>query len=230
MNFLAIDSAASILSVALASGENTWNFEADAGLRHSELIMDIADTLMKKAAIKPGDLNGVLCMGGPGSFTGLRIGFSIAKGLALSLNIPFVPIPSLECVGMVYSAWPGLVVPVFDARTNAFFCAQFYKGKRLCPDMDAAPAQIIEAIKNEKSIADKILLAGPDAEKLYNSMVSNENLTGLPGFELVPRRGFAISLIGIAKKMDLFNYDNTEWLYKGPEYIRKSDAELKFQK
>ena len=101
MNLLAIDTATEQFSVALAAGTDTaapasWLFEADAGLRHSELVMDIVDMLMDKAALKPPDLSGVVCMGGPGSFTGLRIGFAIAKGLALSLSIPFAAIPTLD--------------------------------------------------------------------------------------------------------------------------------------
>jgi len=228
MNLLAIDSAASVLSVALASGEHTWNFEAAAGLRHSELIMDIVDILTKKAGIKPDDLDGVLCMGGPGSFTGLRIGFSVAKGLALSLNIPFVPIPSMDCIAAVYSCWPGLVVPVIDARTNAFFCALFYGGKRLCQDMDADPGQIAAAINSEKTGSEKVLLAGPDAEKLYNKLMDNGNFAGI--LDIAPRRGYALSLLDIAKNKEIFDNDNTVWHIKGPEYVRKSDAEINLHK
>ena len=230
MNLIAIDSAAPVLSVAVAVEESTWNFEADAGLKASELIMDIADMLMQKAGIKPGDLDGVLCMAGPGSFTGLRIGFSAAKGLALSLNIPFMPISSLECIAMVYSVWPGLVIPAIDARTNAFFCALFRGGNRLCRDMDAVPAQITAAIEKEKNSDEKILLAGPDAEKLYDTFVSNGYFSGLNDLAWAPRRGYAVSLIDIAKKKKFPCEGINEWLYKGPDYIRKSDAELNLQK
>lgn len=96
MNILAIDSATSILSVAVNNGENVFYKEDNTGARQSESAMLLIDEIMREADLKPSDLNGVVCMGGPGSFTGLRIGYSIAKGLALSLNIPFVAVPTLE--------------------------------------------------------------------------------------------------------------------------------------
>ncbi len=145
MNLLAIDTATDTLSVAIGTAgtngaaSSTWLFEADAGLRHSELAMDSIDQLMRKAALQPSDLSGVVCMGGPGSFTGLRIGFSIAKGLALALGIPFAPIPTLDCMARPFSALPELIVPVIDAKQKAFFCAIYHGGKCLCPGMDAAP-------------------------------------------------------------------------------------------
>ena len=142
MNLLAVDTAASTLSVALAAGEDTWLFEAAAGLRHSELLIDSIDMLTRKAGLKPEDLNGVACMGGPGSFTGLRIGFSLAKGLALSLGIPFAAIPTLDCMALPFSAWPGMVVPVIDAKNNSFFCALYRGNERISPYMDAEAAEI----------------------------------------------------------------------------------------
>ena len=232
MNFLAIDSATSILSIALASGEERWSFEADAGLRHSEFIMDGIDMLVKKAGIKPDNLDGIFCMGGPGSFTGLRIGFSAAKGLALSLNIPFVPIPTLDCIAMPYSIWPGLVLPVIDARKNAFFCALFCGQQRLCQDIDAGPGQIAQIISEKNTNNSNILLTGPDAEKLYNILREDDFKPGLETAPLTlapqPRRGYAAALLDIAQKNMLLDKDNNHWLFTGPQYIRKSDAELNF--
>ena len=226
MNILAIDSATSILSIALSCAEERWCFEADAGLRHSELLMDGVDMLVKKADIKPNDIDGVLCMGGPGSFTGLRIGFSAAKGLALSLGIPFAPIPTLDCIAMPYSVWPGLVLPVIDARKNAFFCALFNGQTRLCPDIDADSGQIARIINEKNTDNLNILLTGHDAEKLYEMLLQESFPAGF--LQLAPqgRRGYAATLLDIAKKSKVFDENNHPWLFKGPEYIRKSDAEL----
>jgi tRNA threonylcarbamoyladenosine biosynthesis protein TsaB len=165
MNLLAIDTATDKFSVALLSNDDTWLFEADAGVRHSELVMDSIDMLMHRAGLKPEDLSGIVCMGGPGSFTGLRIGFSIAKGLALSLNIPFSAIPTLECMARPFAAWPGIVAPVLDAKKGAFFCALFHGGRQLCPVMDSSPAAIARAIADAQ-VANQTLLTGPAAPML----------------------------------------------------------------
>jgi len=227
VNLLAIDSAASLLSVAVAAAGQTWYSQAEAGTKHSELVMDSVDALMKKAGIAPRDLEGILCMGGPGSFTGLRIGFSIAKGLSLSLGIPFAAIPTLDCAAMPCSGWPGPVLPVIAARKNAFFYALYQSGKRLGPDMDAESGEIAEVIAGLPD-AQKVLLAGPDADKLHAILLDRD--AGIPAgkFELAsaPEHGYAGVLLEIAEKTNIFDTDTAAWLFAGPEYIRKSDAEM----
>jgi tRNA threonylcarbamoyladenosine biosynthesis protein TsaB len=217
MNLLAIDTATDQCSVAIAVEEHTWLFEADAGLRHSELVMDSVDMLMRTAGLQPADLCGVLCMGGPGSFTGLRIGFSLAKGLALSLGIPFAAIPTLDCMAWPFAAWPGMVVPVIDAKKSAFFCALYQNGKKLCPDMDATPAEIAAAINHQLPTT----LTGPGAPLLYEKLCAMDALPAInPGKNL--RWGNAQTLLAMARETGFIASDTAA----GPVYIRKSDAEL----
>ena len=121
MNVLAFDTATSVLSVALSSNDGTLNIEIDTGLHHSEMLIEVTNELLNKANLKPQDLNLVACMRGPGSFTGLRIGFATAKGIAASLNIPFISVPTLDCMAFSHSVWPGIVVPVIDAKKKMFF-------------------------------------------------------------------------------------------------------------
>ncbi|MCL2043249.1 MAG: tRNA (adenosine(37)-N6)-threonylcarbamoyltransferase complex dimerization subunit type 1 TsaB [Treponema sp.] len=232
MNLLAIDTAADRFSVALASpggvssGIDTWLFEADAGLRHSELILDSIDILFKMAALKPESLDGVICMGGPGSFTGLRIGFSTAKGLALSLGIPLAAIPTLDCMVWPFYSLPGIIVPVLDAKKQAFFCALYRDGKRLCPDMDAPPDAIARIITGsllpqpENEWQNEVLLVGPGAKMLHEKMGTD---TLRAGIDL--RWGNAETLLLMAQETDIF-VNSEKNLSIGPEYIRKSDAEI----
>jgi tRNA threonylcarbamoyladenosine biosynthesis protein TsaB len=218
MNLLAIDTAASVLSVAVATKDGVHSADTEAGTRHSELAMDCIDAVMKEAGLIPNELDGVLCMGGPGSFTGLRIGFSIAKGLALALNIPFAPVPTLDCIALPYSGRP-LVMPVITARKNAFFCARYRGRIRIEPEMDASTDQIAAIINKEKT-----LLTRPGAAVLYNAL-SEECKSAV---ELInENRGYAKELIEIARIDNLFSKDNSASLYEGPEYLRKSDAEMK---
>jgi tRNA threonylcarbamoyladenosine biosynthesis protein TsaB len=234
MNLLAVDTATEKLSIALAADNDTghqdvWLFEAEAGLRHSELVMETIDMLFKKASLKPEDLSGIVCMGGPGSFTGLRIGFSLAKGLALALGCGFTAIPTLDCMARPLSSWKGLVMPVLDAKQSSFFCALYRDGAKICADMDAGPSAIAETIAKaiapaaSAGQAKQVLLFGPGADLLYGK------LTQLPQNPLVPltdivlgkglRWGNAQTLLEIARETDIFaNPDFSA----GPEYIRKS--------
>jgi len=228
VNLLAVDTATEKLSIALAAGNETWLFEADAGLRHSELVMEAIDMLCKKAALGPENLSGVVCMGGPGSFTGLRIGFSLAKGLALALGCPFASIPTLDCMARPLSSLKGLVMPVLDAKKSSFFCALYRDGKKISADMDAGPEAIASAIASAFAAASsagqtkQALLFGPGSGLLYGK------LTQLPDSPLADidilagkgvRWGNAQTLLEIARETDIFaNPDFSA----GPEYIRSS--------
>jgi tRNA threonylcarbamoyladenosine biosynthesis protein TsaB len=238
MNILAIDTAAAALSLALGTERGSWFFEADTGFGHSELLMDGIDMLMKTAGLEPGALEGVACLKGPGSFTGLRIGFAAAKGLALSLGIPLAPVPTLDCLARPCSAWPGLVLPLLDAKKGCFFTALYRKGRRLSDYMDAGPSAIMAAAAGalEESPAEekRVLLTGPDAglfrERLAKIPARMDPI--LPADAICqdpePRRGQAGILLEIAKNGNIFN-NNKEAVFSGPEYIRKSDAELLFE-
>ena len=250
MNLLAIDAACSILSIAVSIDNEILYTDTDAGTKHSEIVMDNIDSLMKKASLKPQALDGVLCMGGPGSFTGLRIGYSITKGLAISLSIPFIPIPTLDCImyqlqiknehdekkhritygeqSSINSEKRELILAVIEARKDAFFYAFFRNGERLTPDADGTTGQIAELIKNTDK-SKKITVTGPASFLFYNALPP-EIRDGITLND--ENRGYAKELILIAKDKDLFNNDNSAYLYKGPEYIRKTEAELsqnKFQ-
>jgi tRNA threonylcarbamoyladenosine biosynthesis protein TsaB len=271
MNLLAIDTATDRFSVAIGDSHpvtfspaktfncnqkgdshlfDTWLLEADVGLRHSELSMDCIDTLMRQAALKPEDLNGIVCMGGPGSFTGLRIGFSLAKGLALSLGIPFAAVPTLDCMAWPFSALPGIVVPVIDAKKGAYFCALYQNGKKLTEDMDATPreiaAELVAALtanhcprRAQPGVSHPFeqsssplptphsllptLLTGPGAPLLYEQLCAM-NLQGGITWGKNLRWGNAATLLHIARETGMSTQaTNTA---AGPEYIRKSDAEL----
>ncbi|GHU57434.1 tRNA (adenosine(37)-N6)-threonylcarbamoyltransferase complex dimerization subunit type 1 TsaB [Spirochaetia bacterium] len=223
MNILAIDTAANVLSVALSAAEERWYLEADAGLRHSELLMDMVDTLLKQGGLKPADLDLAACMKGPGSFTGLRIGFSAAKGLALALGIPLIPIPTLDCMALNYSQWPGVVVPAINAKKGRFFTALYRGGEKIADDMDADHASIAACISGEKSI----LLTGPDAALLRDELFKLLPAELRAGIRVDPacRKGRAMELLELAQKGVAAGINGNNF-FAGPEYLRKSDAEL----
>jgi len=243
VNVVAIDTASDRFSVAVSAlregRRDSWLFEADAGMRHSELVMDGLDALMRKAGLAPSDIGGVACMGGPGSFTGLRIGFSIAKGLALSLGVPFAPIPTLDCLAKPLSFWPGIAVPALDAKKKAFFCAPFRGGARIGPDMDATPIEIARALaesllpRAETGEGEPALLFGPGARALYGELAllpeDDPALTVAKGAVRLAagaRWGNAETLLEIALENGVFADGGEKNAFAGPEYIRKSDAEI----
>ncbi|MDR1399467.1 MAG: tRNA (adenosine(37)-N6)-threonylcarbamoyltransferase complex dimerization subunit type 1 TsaB [Treponema sp.] len=237
MIMLALDTATALLSVALSIDHDpaeTWYVEIDAGQRHSELLMDMIDGLLKTAGMVPADVDALASMKGPGSFTGLRIGFSAAQGMALALGIPSLSIPTLDCMAIPHQHWPGIVVPAIDARKHCFFSA-LYRGRgnahaaeRLTDYMDADSAAIVQAL-NTVTRDKPVLLTGPDAEllatALHEAPLFNKTLLHL---DPIRRRGYAKELAALAraKLATSSTADIAAELHSGLLYLRKSDAEL----
>jgi tRNA threonylcarbamoyladenosine biosynthesis protein TsaB len=221
MNILALDTSAAVLSVALSTGTESWYFEMDGALRHGELIMDAVDRLMGIAGLAPTDLELVACMKGPGSFTGLRIAFAAAKGMALALGIPMTSVPTLDCMAAPLTAWPGIVLPAMDAKKDRFFAALYRNGVRESDYLDATPAEIAAEIIAKAEKDEPVMLTGPAADLLPEKL-------SLPGsrFFIDPagKRGKARELLAIIKNRDIVGAEDS-----GPLYLRKSDAELSFE-
>ncbi|MGE5653363.1 MAG: tRNA (adenosine(37)-N6)-threonylcarbamoyltransferase complex dimerization subunit type 1 TsaB, partial [Bacillota bacterium] len=97
MLVLAIDASTLVSGVALVSDDRVLaEFVLQTAKTHSQRLLPSIDHIMREADIRPDQLDGVVVSGGPGSFTGLRIGMSTAKGLAHALNIPIIAINTLD--------------------------------------------------------------------------------------------------------------------------------------
>ena len=97
MKYLLIDTATSYLIVSIVIDDKlVYLYNQEEGHRMSERVMPVIAEAFDKAGIKPKDLDMILATTGPGSFTGIRDGLTVAKTMAWSLKIPVVPISTLE--------------------------------------------------------------------------------------------------------------------------------------
>jgi tRNA threonylcarbamoyladenosine biosynthesis protein TsaB len=232
VNILAIDSSSNALSVALETETQICYEEINRENSHSELLMECADGLCKSAGIKPAELSLVACMKGPGSFTGLRIGFSTCKGIALALGIPLIAIPTLDCLAYSSSTQPVLALPVLDAKKGCFFAAFYRKGERLTDFLDSSPLELIEiASKILLQPEEPLLLTGSGAELLQSRLKEThpEDLLPIKNIKLDKEfsRGRARELLKIVKNNKLYKENDINGF---PVYLRKSDAELNCKK
>lgn len=126
MKILGIDSSGMTASVALvASGVVMAEFTVNNKRTHSETLLPMIDEMMKRAGVMPEELDAIAIASGPGSFTGLRIGAATAKGLALALDIPIVPVPTLEGLAFNLAGEKRTVVSVMDARRNEVYAGVY---------------------------------------------------------------------------------------------------------
>jgi tRNA threonylcarbamoyl adenosine modification protein YeaZ len=126
-NLLAFDTSSSILSLALQTPMGISCEQLDFGLLHQELLASRVDAITKIHSLKLKELQGIICSRGPGSFTGLRIGMALAKGLSQGLQIPVISVTTLDAMAesMITQTYEGYVLTLIDGKKQRFFWALY---------------------------------------------------------------------------------------------------------
>jgi tRNA threonylcarbamoyladenosine biosynthesis protein TsaB len=147
---------------------------------HSEKLMTMIDRTLKESHLSVDDLDGIAISIGPGSFTGLRIGLSTAKGLSYSSGKPLVAVPTL--FGLAYNAAiqhiatnGQTILPMIDARRTEVYCALYRNDEDTLNEIFSAQAQTVERIEELVRNDESILVVGDGAEKFRQFlMTTNE--------------------------------------------------------
>ena len=122
MRILALDSSGLVATVAILEDEQTIaEYTVNYKKTHSQTLLPMLDEIIKMTGFDLNSIDAIAVAGGPGSFTGLRIGSATAKGLGLALNKPLIHIPTVD--GMAYNLYgnKGLICPIMDARRNQVY-------------------------------------------------------------------------------------------------------------
>ena len=131
MRVLALDSSGIVASVAVVEddtlvAEYTVNYKKT----HSQTLLPMLDEIVKMTELDLGTINAIAVAGGPGSFTGLRIGSATAKGLGLALNKPLIHVPTVD--GLAYNVFgcEDIICPIMDARRNQVYTGIYTFSKK----------------------------------------------------------------------------------------------------
>ncbi len=142
MKILAFDGTAKSASVAVADGDRILShFTIDNGLTQSELLLPMAEDMLRSLKLSFSDIDLFATSVGPGSFTGVRIGVSLVKGLAFGKNLPCVGVSTIESLAENLRGLNGVIVPCMDARRGQVYSATF-----LCKDGEITRATEDRAI------------------------------------------------------------------------------------
>lgn len=126
MKLLTLDTATEVCGVALTENRNLlFDCRLNKKNTHNEKLVGIIQQAVADVEWELSDLDGIVVSIGPGSFTGLRIGLSTAKGLSFSLGIPIVGVNTLDAFAQAGSFWPGEIYAVIKARENELYMAAY---------------------------------------------------------------------------------------------------------
>lgn len=171
---LNIETATTNCSVSLSKEGETFALQEDNSKQysHAERLHVYIETLLKQNNLQPTDLDAIAVSKGPGSYTGLRIGVSAAKGLCFALDKPLISVSTLEALARQVKAEEGVIVPMLDARRMEVYSAVF--------DANYNTVRKIEAqILDEQSFASylekgKVYFVGNGVEKT-KTLITHEN-------------------------------------------------------
>ncbi|MFB3887095.1 MAG: tRNA (adenosine(37)-N6)-threonylcarbamoyltransferase complex dimerization subunit type 1 TsaB [Thermodesulfobacteriota bacterium] len=227
MKVLGIDTSTSCGSVGLIDDESILSeYLLNIPVTHSDRLLGAIDLTLKEARFAVEDLDGWAISLGPGSFTGLRIGVSTIKGLALATQKPVAGISSLDILASQVSPTPYLICPILNAGKGEVYTAFYRYGE----GSDLRRQSAYQAIKPEdlvKTIIERTILIGDGVraygdylrDSLPSSVLFSPCQLNVPHGSAVARLG--LELLRRGEYLDLATFT--------PLYIRLSEAEIKWQ-
>ncbi|MEG2930331.1 MAG: tRNA (adenosine(37)-N6)-threonylcarbamoyltransferase complex dimerization subunit type 1 TsaB [Ruthenibacterium sp.] len=166
MTIFALDSAGKTAGVALwQNGVLLYESYLAAAGTHSETLLSLCDAAFRAAHLCPSDIDVFAVCAGPGSFTGLRIGLGIVKGLAFPADTPCAPVSTLEALA---HAWPadGLIAAALDARRGEVYCALFCRTNGLVTRLSPDGTMSAEAFSQQCAAQSKACAESAPAERV----------------------------------------------------------------
>jgi tRNA threonylcarbamoyladenosine biosynthesis protein TsaB len=224
MKILAIDTSTRVGSIAVVEGpllkaQNILNIRAT----HNQRLLPGIDRILTDGGWSLDDLDGFAVSLGPGSFTGLRIGLSIVKGLAWATGKPLAGVPSLDALAANVSLVPHKICPILDARKGEIYTAFYRQGdegipQKLSSYMAIKPADLVALISETTVFLGDGLLSYGDYLK---SELGNRLVLAPPHLSVI--HASSVAWLGWHRLRSGQSEDLSSCT---PLYVRPSEAEL----
>ena len=217
MRVLGIESSSLVASVALVTDDIlTAEYTVDFKKTHSQTLLPMLDEIVKLLELDMDTIDAIAVAGGPGSFTGLRIGAATAKGLGLALKKPLVHVPTVAA--MAYNMWgaEGLICPIMDAKRSQVYTGLYHTDMRE-----------LAGLLNKKG--ERVIFLG-DGVPVYKDII-REMLTVPYAFapaQMNRQRAASVAALGMNALLDAKGCPGARVVTAAqftPDYLRKPQAE-----
>lgn len=202
MIILAFDSTAKAASVAVLDDEHLLGlYNIDNGLTQSELLLPMAESLLNSLKLSFSDVELLATSVGPGSFTGVRIGVSLVKGIAFGKDTPCVAVSTLEALAQNISALSGIILPTMDARRsqlyNAIFRSEGGTLTRLTEDRAISTEELAEELRSY--VGEPIYVSGDGYEVAHRELSSKGITLCKTPTLLINENAYSVGLVALEK-------------------------------
>jgi tRNA threonylcarbamoyladenosine biosynthesis protein TsaB len=224
MKALAIDTTNNVLGIAIVDKEKViGEYITNLKKNHSVRAMPAIEQLLNECDLNPKQLDRIVVATGPGSYTGVRIGVSIAKTMAWSLKIPIVGVSSLEVLAANGRFFPGFISPIFDARRGQVYTGLYqYSDKGIVTIERDQNILLVDWLSMLETKGKQILFVGNDVDMHKDTIDSVLGKKGEIGqVALANPRPSELGIIGL-------NQETTDVHSLVPNYIRLAEAEAKW--
>lgn len=225
MKILGLDSSGLVASVAIVEdtelrGEYTINYKKT----HSQTLLPMLDEVAKMIELDLGTIDAIAVAGGPGSFTGLRIGSATAKGLGLALQKTLIHVPTVDALAYNLVGHRDMVCPLMDARRNQAYTGLYaFDGNQMQVIHQQCAVAIEEIIEKVNEQNRPVVFLG-DGVPVFTSFIEEQckvPYTFAPAHMNKQRAG-AVAVLG----MQMFGVGEYEMAAEHrPDYLRLSQAE-----
>lgn len=225
MKILALDSSGLVASVAVMEDENllaeyTMNYKKT----HSQTLLPMLDEMAKMIDLDLETVDAIAVAGGPGSFTGLRIGSATAKGLGLALKKPLISVPTVDGLAYNLCGTDRIVCPLMDARRNQVYTGIYeFEGTALKVLESQMAADISEIAEKLNALGREVIFLG-DGWPVYEQKLAE--LMKVPYFtapaHMSRQRAGALAALAMVYAKEGRMETATE---HQPDYLRLSQAE-----
>lgn len=230
MKILGIDTSTKICSLGLVEEMDIlaeYNLSSYYQKTSSILVFAIKDVL-EGVGLKLSDLDGIAVSIGPGSFTGLRIGLGVAKGLSYATSLPLLAIPTLDALAYSLKGIPFLICPILESKKDEMYSAVFREVDGLDKVIDYNCEDINSLLAKLSFLKEKIIFIGEGIIKYRKTI---EGKLGRNALFVSPHlalpRGVNVAFLGL-EKLKKGEEENIYTL--SPLYLRKSEAEIVWEK
>lgn len=230
MKILGIDTSTKYCNLSLIEDEDVLiNYTInDLRKKHSSILIPAIKDLFKTINLKVEEINGIAVSIGPGSFTGLRIGLGVAKGLSYACSLPLLGISTLEAMAFPLAGIPHLICPISESKKDEIYDVVFRGGESLHKIMDYKCEDIHSLLFRLSPLKEKIIFIGNGIKK-YRDNIKVE--VGKDAWFIDSQINLLmaanIAFLGLSK---LKRKEEDDIANLSPFYLRKSEAEIVWEK
>ena len=222
---LAFDSTAKAASVAVTDSDKPLAvYTINNGLTQSELLLPMAENVLKSLKLTFSDIELLACSVGPGSFTGVRIGTALVKGIAFGKNIPCASVSTLEALAENLFGTEGIIVPAMDARRSQLYTAIFeYKDGAMIRHTDDLAISTVELAEMLRTFENKRIYVVGDGYAVAHKALK---AAGINACETPPllrdENAYSVARVAVRQQESGNVTDDLKHL---PTYLRVPQAE-----